>query len=405
MLEIEPRPPNADDPAVQFLYQFLVLVILLAILANVLINLLHFDGLHPVAPPDDGPLVSVLVPARNEALNIEACLRSLLLQDYPRYELIVLDDHSTDRTAEIIQKLIAEVRNPRMSARFLRGQPLPDGWVGKNWACHQLSEAASGEFLFFTDADTIHAPGTVTAAVDYACRNNASLVSAWPQMITDTLGEKLIVPMILMMGLAFCPMWLQRFWQRRPQHIQQAYTKQIAAANGQFMFFTRQAYDHIGGHAAVRSKLVEDVSLGREVSARMSEGLRLFNCDSLKFSTVRMYRSFAETWEGFTKNMRAVFDDQAALFWIYGLVQTACFLLPFLFIFLAPPLVWKLVVIQISIIYLIRFLLAWRFRTSLLGALLHPIGTVLMMLIGLNSWRRTIGAGVVWKGRTYRPQM
>jgi chlorobactene glucosyltransferase len=387
------------------LYQFFVLLILLLVLGNVLLNVLHFDGLRPVPPPDDGPLVSVLVPARNEARNIDACIRSLLLQDYPRYELIVLDDHSSDATGEIAGKLIAQMRNPRCTARLIRGEALPDGWVGKNWACHQLSEAASGEYLLFTDADTIHAPGTVSAAVDYARRNQASLVSAWPHLLTKTLGEILIVPVILLVGAGFCPIWLQRLWQRHPGHINQRIARDIGAANGQFLLFTHDAYAHIGGHSALRENIVEDVAFGREVSARMGEGLRLFNCDSLQFTTVRMYRSFGETWEGFTKNIRAIFEERGAMFWAFAFIQSLCLLAPCIFIFFPASPAWKLVVLQVAILYLIRLLLTWRFRTSLLSALLHPIGVFLMMLIGLNSWRRSIGPGVTWKGRTYRPRI
>lgn len=394
-----------EGRGVLFLFHFLIVLLLVAVLLNVLANLLHFDGLRPVAPPEQGPLVSVLVPARNEARNIEDCVRSLLLQDYPHYELIVLDDHSEDRTGAIVERLIAQVRNPRVSARLVRGQPLLEGWVGKNWACHQLSELASGEFLFFTDADTIHAPGTVSSAVDYACRNRASLVSAWPRLLTGTLGEKLVVPVVPLLGLGFGALWLQRLWQRHPQWIQQRYARLLGAANGQFMFFTREGYDQVGGHAALRSHLVEDVALGREVAARMADGMRLFNCHALRFSTVRMYRSFQETWEGFTKNIRSVFEDSGLAFWIFGAVNALILLLPCLWIFTAPPKVWHLVAPQVGILYFIRLLLAVRFRTSLIGALLHPLGILLVLLIGLNSWRRSIGRGVVWKGRVYRPEL
>lgn len=388
------------------LYHFFVLLILLLVLGNVLANVFHFDGLRPVMPPEDGPLVSILVPARNEGRNIEACIRSLLLQDYPRYELIVLDDHSTDTTGEIARRLMEQMRNPRcVSARLVRGEALPDGWVGKNWACHQLSELATGEYLLFTDADTIHAPGTVSAAVDYARRNQASLVSAWPQMITKTLGELLIIPVILLVGAGFCPIWLQRLWQRNPRMIDQRFARMLGAANGQFMLFTTEAYAHIGGHAAIRDNLVDDVALGRAVAERMGEGLRLFNCDSLRFATVRMYRSFGETWEGFTKNMRSVFEDRPLMFWLFAVIQACCLLLPCVFVFFPAYPAWKLVVLQVGILYFIRFLLAWRFQTSFLGALLHPFGILCMMLIGLNSWRRSIGPGVTWKGRTYRPRL
>ncbi len=390
---------------VQTLYHLLVVLGLMLILANVIANLVVFDGLRKVAAPPDGPLVSVLVPARNEARNIAECVRSLLLQDYPRYELIVLDDDSGDGTGGIVEKLMAEMRNPRVSSRLLRGGALPDGWTGKNWACHQLAQAASGDFLFFTDADTTHAPGTVSAAVDYACRNNASLLSAWPRLLTVTLGEKLIVPVIPVMGFGFCPLWLHRLFQHRRAAANPALMRRITAANGQFMFFTRDAYERIGGHAAVRDHVVEDVTLGREVAARIGEGMRLFNCDAQDFSTVRMYRSFAEVWEGFTKNMRAVFDGDRLGFWLFGLAQWVCLFAPCVAIFTAPAHVWRMVAVEVGLIYAIRLLLAGRFRTSIIGALLHPLGILLMMLIGLNSWRRSIGRGVVWKGRTYRPRL
>lgn len=387
------------------LFHLLVVTGLILILANVIANLVVFDGLRKVAPPEDGPLVSVLVPARDEARSIEECVRSLLLQDYPRYELIVLDDHSTDRTAEIAEKLMAQMRNQRVTARLLRGEALPGGWTGKNWACHQLAQAASGDFLFFTDADTTHAAGTVSAAVDYACRNNASLVSAWPRMITKTLGEKLVVPVILLIGLGFCPLWLHRLYQHRGTRMKPALARRTGAANGQFMFFTREAYDRIGGHEAVRDQVVEDVTLGREVAARIGEGMRLFNCDALGFSTVRMYRSFGEVWEGFTKNVRAAFAGDGIGFWGLGGLLWVCLFAPFIAIFTAPADLRTMIAIELGLIYAIRLLLSGRFRTSLIGALLHPLGVFLTMLIGLNSWRRSIGRGVIWKGRIYKPRL
>lgn len=389
------------------IYHLVILGALLLVSANVLANIATFDGLRPAEPPADAPLVSILVPARDEERSIETCVGSLLAQDYPNCEVLVLDDHSEDQTGAIVARLIAgaKAKNPRMHAALIRAEPLPAEWTGKNWACHQLSQAARGRFLFFTDADTQHAPGTVTATVDYAVRNRAGLVSAWPRLVTGTLGEKLVVPVILLVGFAFCPLWLQRWVQERPERARNRDVRGMGVANGQFMFFKRGTYEKIGGHAAVRSHVVEDVSLGREVAERIPEGERLFNCAALQFSQVRMYRSFRETWDGFTKNMRAVFDEQRVTFWLFGGVQCACFLGPFVALFLTrPPALW-IVVAQIGIIFAIRFLLAARFRTSRLGALLHPFGVLALMLIGLNSWWRSTGAGVVWKGRTYKPKI
>ena len=391
----------------QTIYHWIIVGSLLLILANILANLRVFDGLRPAEPPENPPHVSILVPARNEDRSIEACVGSLLRQDYPDCEVIVLDDHSDDATGAIVERLFADAIQvrPNLIVRLVRGQPLPDGWTGKNWACHQLSQAARGEFLFFTDADTEHAPGTVTAAVAYAQKNRAGLVSAWPRLLTNTPGEKLIVPVIVLIGLAFCPLWLQQWIQRKPERAKGHDVRGLGVANGQFMFFSRRAYTRIGGHGAVRAHVVEDVTLGREIAALMPEGERLFNCEALEFSTVRMYRSFAETWEGFTKNMRAVFDDRGMMFWLFGCFQAACFFWPFIAIFFAPASLRWVVGLQIALIFFIRFLLAARFRTSWFGALLHPLGLLLMMLIGVNSWRLSHGRGVVWKGRTYKPEI
>lgn len=389
----------------QTIYHWLIVGGLLLILANVLANLRSFDGLRAAEPPENPPLVSILIPARNEQRSIEDCVGSLLRQDYPNCEVFVLDDHSDDETGAIVERLIAAAAHSGIRAQLLRGQALPEGWTGKNWACHQLSLAARGDFLFFTDADTEHAPGTVTAAVVYAQRNRAGLLSAWPRLVTVTPGEKLIVPVILLIGFSFGPVWLQRWIQEKPERARGRELRGMGVANGQFMFFSRQAYGRIGGHEAVRAHVVEDVTLGRQMAGRIPEGERLFNCDALQFSTVRMYRSFAETWEGFTKNVRAAFDDGEITFWLFGVAQAAFFFWPFVAIFfVAGPLRW-VVGLQIAIIFLIRYLLAVRFRTSRFGALLHPAGVLLLMLIGLNSWRLSKGRGVLWKGRTYKPEI
>ena len=389
-------------PHAETLYHLAVLAGLLLGLAGVLANLATFDGLRPAEPPAaaDAPRVSILVPARNEALNIGPCVRSLLAQDYPNCELLVLDDHSTDGTGDLVRGL--GLSETGACQRTLTGTALPPGWTGKGWACHQLAAQATGDFLFFTDADTEHAPGTVSAAVAYAQRNRADLVSAWPRLVTVTWGEQLIIPMIVVLAMILYPHWLMLFLQKHPHlaaRLPRSAQRLLGAANGQFMFFTRAGYERIGGHAAVRDHLVEDVALGRAVAARMGEGMRLFNCESLRFSTCRMYRSFGETWAGFTKNIRPVFESSLAGFFAMGAWQVCGFLLPFVFVFCAPrPLVFA----QVAVIYVIRILLTLRFRTSWLSCVLHPVGQVLALGIGLNSWRRSARGGVSWKGRTYQ---
>lgn len=388
-------------PDFETLYHLVILAGLLFGLAGVLANLACFDGLRRVEPPAaDAPRVSILIPARNEALNIEPCVRSLLAQDYPNCDICVLDDHSTDGTGEIVRGLGLSATGE--CQRVLSGEALPAGWTGKGWACHQLAAQARGEFLFFTDADTEHAPGTVSAAVAYAQRNRADLVSAWPRLVTVTWGEQLIIPMILLIGMVMYPHWLVLFLQKHPHlaaRLPKSALRSLGAANGQFMFFTRAGYDRIGGHAGEHRHVVEDVALGRAVASRMGEGMRFFNCESLDFSTCRMYRSFGETWAGFTKNIRAAFERSIAGFLLVGAWQVCGYLLPFVLVSAAPrPLVFA----QVAVIYLIRVLLTVRFRTSWLSCVLHPVGQALALGIGVNSWLRSARGGVSWKGRVYQ---
>jgi hypothetical protein len=209
--------------------------------------------------------------------------------------------------------------------------------------------------------------------------------------------------MIVFVGMMAYPhafvLWLQRhphLARRLPPRV----LRTLGAANGQFLLFRRTSYDRVGGHEALRDHLVDDVAFGRAVTARMGEGMRLINCESLRFSTTRMYRSMGEVWEGFTKNSRAIFEDNPWGMGVLGLIEIVVFLGPFFSIF-NPRAPHGLVAVEIGLIYLIRFFLAWRFQTSRLGALLHPFGLMLALAIGVNSWVRSSRGGVTWKGRRY----
>lgn len=364
------------------------------------VNLIFFRSLKPAEGRVARGKVSILVPARDEERSIGECVGSLLAQDYPDFEVLVLDDGSTDRTAAIVEGLIAG--NPRH--RLLSGAPLPEGWTGKNWACHQLSQAATGEWLLFTDADTKHSPGAVSAAVAMAMDTRADLLSAWPRLVTLGLGEKMIIPVLHIIALAWFPIAFLQFLQDRPglaKRIPRRIIRAWGGANGQFVFFRREAYERIGGHAAIRDHIVEDVALGREVALRIPDGMRLVNCDASQLVDCRMYRSFREVCDGFTKNARAAFEGNLATWYLVGGMQLVAFFLPFILVFV--PSQCRLALVEIGLIYLIRLILVLRMRTSWVGALLHPIGQFLAMAIAIRSWISTAGAGVQWKGRTYRP--
>ena len=388
-------------------YHLLVSAFLLLVTVNVALNFGVFVAPRPRRfDSGEAPLVSILVPARNEALRITPCLRSLRGQDYPNYEIVVLDDHSEDETARVVLDL-GWSRDPNSPRRLVEGRPLPAGWVGKNWACHQLAGAARGQYLLFTDADTAHAPGALAACVGHALDTQAALLSAWPRQETGSWSEHAVIPLVYVLLLGALPHRMLHRLQRRPEYAQILSGKwlgTLGAANGQFVLFRRDAYEAIGGHSAVRGDLVEDVALARLVAGRTAEGMRLVNCDGSRLVRCRMYTSFPELWEGFTKNLRAAFSESAGTFWLFGALQACGLVLPFVWACL--PWVngrwWWLPVLQVVWLYALRIVLAVRFRTSWAGVWLHPVGQALSLVIGFNSWRLSAQRGVTWKGRTYR---
>ena len=349
--------------------------------------------------------VSILVPARNEECRIRACLTSLVAQEPPVREIILLDDRSGDRTAEIARDLGFR-EEPGSRLRLIRGAELPEGWVGKNWACHQLSEAADprSPHLLFTDADTIHSPGCVSAALDHALAVRADLLSLWPDQITGTWSEKLVIPLGYLLFMAFQPFPFLSWLQAKPERvarwgIPKERLAMIGAANGQFLLFRREAYRSLGGHEALKDHLVEDVAFGRRVASRTGEGMRLVNADGIDLLRCRMYSGLAELWEGFSKNLRPVFEESHLSFMLFGVVIGGLFLLPFCLLpeaGLAP-----FVGIAVVLVMGMRLLLTLRFRTSWLGFIAHPFGVALALLIALNSWRLCLRRGIVWKGRVY----
>ena len=349
--------------------------------------------------------MSILVPARNEERRIRSCLESLIAQEPPVREIILLDDHSSDRTAAIALELgfREEAGSPR---RLLRGRELPEGWVGKNWACHQLSVAAdpASSHLLFTDADTIHHAACVRTALAHARAERADLLSLWPDQITGTWSEKFVIPLGYLLFMAFHPFLTLTLLQAKPERVKKwgfsrARLAFMGAANGQFLMFARDSYAALGGHQALKDHLVEDIAFGRRVASRTGEGMRLVNADGIDLLRCRMYAGFGELWEGFSKNLRPVFEESHVAFLLFGVAVGGLFLLPFLLLgwsALSPA-----VGIAILLIVLLRLVLTIRFRTSWIGFVFHPAGILLAMLIALNSWRLCRAKEIRWKGRLY----
>ncbi len=237
------------------------------------------------------PLVSVIVPARNEEASLRACLKSLLAQTGVSLEVVVVDDGSTDRTREIAQSF--------PEVRLVDAGPLPPGWTGKNNAVTAGAKAARGEWLLFTDADTVHKPGSLVLALAEAEKNDAALLSYSPEQEVRGFCEQAVMPVIFAELAA----------TYRPARVSDP-ASPAAAANGQYILVSREAYDAVGGHAAVANTLLEDVALARAVKASGRKIFFRYGGDAVR---TRMYRSFAQLREGWTKNLALLFPSPVRL--------------------------------------------------------------------------------------------
>ena len=374
-----------------FVYQIVVLLSLLFFLGLLLRNLIDFPCM-PKNIPNAGPLVSVMVPARNEALNIERCVRSLLRQDYGSYEIHVLDDGSTDATPELLDRLVTESEG---RLRVLQGEPLPRGWHGKSWACSQLSRHARGELLLFTDADTMHEPDALSRSVAAIMGSGGDMLSIMPHQELGSFWEKLVVPLIHVILMCYLPLRLVRT-SPRPA---------FSFANGQFILFRREFYERINGHAAVRDAIVEDVWLCKAVK---KAGGIVVAYNGTDVVSCRMYRNFKELWEGFSKNLFAAIGySTPGLFLLIALIA-ALYVVPYAFLIrsllageFSVPLFW-LPFSQIIVALFCRLIIAQVFRHSLSIAFLHVLSQIVLLAIALNSFIKIkFGSGTLWKGRSY----
>ena len=237
------------------------------------------------------PVVSIIVPARNEERCLRACLESLVSQEEIDFELIVVDDLSSDRTREIAESF--------SRARLISAAPLPPGWSGKTNAMRTGAEVAHGEWLLFTDADTVHLPGSLARALAEAKHHGAALLSYSPEQEVHGFWEKAVMPVIFAeLATAY-----------RPSQVSDP-NSAAAAANGQYLLISREAYDAVGGYAAVANSLLEDVALARAVK---KSGRKLFFRYAADAVRTRMYRNFAELKEGWTKNLALLFPSPERL--------------------------------------------------------------------------------------------
>jgi chlorobactene glucosyltransferase len=346
-------------------------------------------------PPADPPLVSVIIPARNEARNIERCVRSILTSTYPGFEVIVVDDHSADGTGDIARS-IAEGDS---RVRVIENPDLPEGWFGKQWACQNGAAAARGQIICFADADTTQSSDLLTRSVNAIQRRGADLFSIAGKQEMGTFWERLIQPMIFSIMLA-------RYGGTESVTNSSRVSDKIA--NGQCLFVRRSVYDAFGGHALVKSHVADDLMMAQRFFARGKKVVLMEGVDQL---STRMYTSLRELVHGWGKNVFAGGRDSVP-FGVAGQILFPFLLLLAPLISLVPPLVLVASIFIVmphavdlwAMVSTIALLIWWVFvyremDESPLYAILSPLGAAVLFYIFLRAVVR--GKRVAWKGREY----
>ena len=343
--------------------------------------------LDPEPPsPASGPLprVSVVIAARNEELDLPATLDGLLAQDYPDLEILVVEDHSTDRTAEVI-----DARAPRV--RRVNPLPLPDEWVGKSWACWNGAAAATGEWILFMDADVRLNPTAVRTTVEWARREHADLATIAPKVEMRSFWERVVLPFYMQVVLTYF----------RTPHVNRPRSK-AAMANGQFWLTPKTTYEALGGHRAIHSIVLEDIAIARRYRAA---GKVLRVAWTPRLAETRMYRNRQELFEGLLKNVHGTeFSAPRMVGEIAGLV--GLFLLPLGLLPLGLATGSLVLTGMGAFLYVALFGKHVGFAQAVgapaIYGLLYPVAVgYYVVLLSTSLVRGLRGKPVTWKGRGY----
>ncbi|MBT8447015.1 MAG: glycosyltransferase [Gammaproteobacteria bacterium] len=357
---------------------------------------LHREQLPEARRNGSLPRLSLVIPARDEEANIGECLQCITRLDYPEgeFEVIVVDDNSTDATASIVDEYAA--RDKRI--RRISAPALPEGWMGKSHACWQGAQAAAGDWLLFVDADTYLKPQAARASLDYALNKGHGFLSVIPFQRIVSAQERIVLPGVFL-GFASAIDF------RRVNDPDDPF----AIANGQFLLFSRDAYRRVGGHEAIRSETSDDLAFARAVKRHRVSAYTLFGEHYIE---TRMYRSLREIWHGFAKNameiMHATSVFSASVDALISFGLAAGTLLPFI-LFSTPAstdsLLWNLSA-AISVITFATLLLVFSaslraLRVPVLYLVALPVGLAMHGAIIINAWFRHQQGKREWKGRRY----
>ncbi len=375
------------------------LIYLLATSAVLLRNRFELTALRFSETDEAQPKISVCIPARNEEHNIGLLLKSLIQQEYKNFEVLVLDDHSEDQTADIVQNFASE--NPGFR-QLHTGAEKPENWLGKPWACHQLGQLASGELLLFLDADTTLHPQTLTRITASFRHDGLDMLTVWPQQRLGTFWEKTVIPLVYYALVTLLPaIYVYRDPRWMPKYFRKKFRTAFSAACGQCIAFNRDAYDAIGGHSSVKNKIVEDVELAKMIK---KAGFRIRMYHGVGSVMCRMYEKEKEMFNGFRKNFLAGFGYSIPLFLLAAILHLIVFVLPFIVL----PVAWYhiyerlffLSASSIGIILMHRLILSVWFRWDPVYAFTHPIGVLWFQRLGIRSLIDYFsGTKPDWKGR------
>jgi cellulose synthase/poly-beta-1,6-N-acetylglucosamine synthase-like glycosyltransferase len=321
------------------------------------------------------PLISILIPARNEEKNIRNLLESLTVQDYDNIEVIVGNDNSSDSTPAVVDEFAENFT-------FISGiniPPLPEGWKGKNHAAHILSSQARGRLLLFIDADVMIEAGTISSAAAYMNETEADIMSVFPRQLIYSPAERLIVPLLNFFLLSLLPL----------REVYRSSRISLTAGIGQFMIFKQSAYDLTGGHISVRNKTAEDMELVRLAKKKKLKVLAMLDGGLI---SCRMYDSLKQAYMGFVKNFYSGTSLSAPVFIVMLFIYCSALILPFLLIFLNIYYLIPLVMILIM-----RLIISIKSGQEVINILLHPFQIITMFIIGISSV--ILKGNIQWKGR------
>jgi glycosyltransferase involved in cell wall biosynthesis len=364
--------------------EFLAIICLIFLALRTFVSLVNLlSGLYlPNKKPVEFPKVSLLIPARNEEAVIGRLLFGLQQLDYPDFEVIVCNDHSSDNTEEILNWFAGDEER----IHWFLGERLPEYWLGKNFACHQLAQKAKGKYLIFLDSDVELSADAVTKAVSFFQEKKLSLLSVFPQQKMETFPEQMIVPVMNWILQSLLPMIL----------VQKTKFASLSAANGQLMMFEAESYRNYLWHSKVRNQNVEDIRLARMVK---SEGLKMAVLLGNNDIYCRMYRHLDEAILGFSRNIHEYFGGQRI------------FMIGFWLIICSGPIIvwtflgWEGFLLFSVLVIANRLFVAVASRQNIFGSVvLHPVQMISFTAIVFYNIFRRIKKETTWKGRKIRFQ-